>query len=107
MQIRNAQKLESVLPDAFHKRLLSASLQSLFDTTNPLSYTNFCNGFRELIRHAFSGLAPDHEITQCPWYVPDATSRTGITRGHAISYILHGGLSPDYVETQLGMGSTP
>lgn len=103
MQIRNAQKLESVLPDEFHKRLLGASLQSLSDTGNPLSYANFCNGFRELIRHVFSRLAPDHEITQCPWYVPDTTSKTGITRGHAISYILHGGLRPDYVAMQLGI----
>lgn len=89
--------LNAQLRVEFHKNLLAASLKSLDEITNPLSFNNYCAGFRELVRHVLSDLAPDNEIKACAWYKPDETSRSGITRAHAITYIIQGGLSNDYV----------
>lgn len=93
--------LSALLSSEFQKKLLAASLKSLEDTSNPLSFNNFCAGYRELVRHVLSDLAPDAEIKACTWYVPDKTSRTGITRAHAITYVLQGGLPNDYVTETL------
>lgn len=89
--------LNSQLSVEFHKKLLAASLKSLDEITNPLSFNNYCAGFRELVRHVLSDLAPDNEIKACAWYEPDETSKSGITRSHAITYVIQGGLSNDYV----------
>ncbi|WP_161485842.1 hypothetical protein [Polynucleobacter asymbioticus] len=86
-----------LLRNDFQKKLLSATLKNLEDLSNPLCFNNFCSGYRELIRHVLSEMAPDSEIKACAWYAPDKTSRTGITRAHAITYVLQGGLSSDYV----------
>lgn len=93
----SANNLSAQLSSEFQKKLLAASIKSLEDTSNPLSFNNFCAGYRELVRHVLSDLAPDAEIKACTWYVPDTTSRTGITRAHAITYVLQGGLPSDYV----------
>lgn len=92
-----AKNLSAQLSSDFQKRLLVASIQSLEDISNPLSFNNFCAGYRELVRHVLNDLAPDAEIKACSWYVPDTTSRTGITRAHAITYLLQGGLPSAYV----------
>lgn len=97
----SANNLSAQLSSEFQKRLLAASLKSLEDTSNPLSFNNFCAGYRELVRHVLSDLAPDAEIKACTWYIPDKTSRTGITRAHAISYVLQGGLLSIYVTDTL------
>lgn len=81
----------------FHKKLLAASFTSLDETSNPLFFNNYCAGFRELVRHVLSELAPDTEIKACAWYVPEETSRSGITRAHAITYVIQGGLPDNYV----------
>lgn len=93
----SANNLSAQLSSEFLKKLLAASIKSLEDKANPLSFNNFCAGYRELVRHVLSDLAPDVEIRACTWYVPDTTSRTGITRSHAITYVLQGGLPSDYV----------
>ena len=93
--------LRSELGVEFHKKLLAASLKSLEDTTNPLSFNNFCTGFRELVRHVLSDLAPDAEIKACGWYTPDKSSRSGITRSQAITYVIQGGLPSEYVTSVL------
>ena len=93
--------LSALLNSEFQKKLLAASLLSLGDASNPLSFTNFCAGYRELVRHVLSDLAPNGEIKACSWYAPDKTSNNGITRGHAITYVLQGGLANDYVSNVL------
>lgn len=89
--------LSALLSSEFQRNLLAASLMSLSEASNPLSFNNFCAGYRELVRHVLSDLAPDAEIEACTWYAPDETSKRGITRGHAITYVLQGGLPNDYV----------
>lgn len=90
-------ELDSLLHNEFQKKLLAASLRNLNDVTNPLAFNNFSATFRELVRHVLTELAPDEEIKACPWYVPEPTSKTGITRSHAITYAVQGGLLDNYV----------
>ncbi|MFZ6689207.1 hypothetical protein ACO0K0_15800 [Undibacterium sp. SXout11W] len=85
----------------FHKKLLAAAIAQLDNAGDPLAVNNFCSTVRELIRHVPSFLASDEEIKKCPWFQPDSTSRTGITRSHAVHFIVCGGLTEDYVTTQL------
>lgn len=101
-----AKTLSAQLSSEFQKKLLAASIKSLEDTSNPLSFNSFCSGYRELVRHVLSDLAPDSEIKSCSWYVPDTTSRTGITRAHAITYLLQGGLPSAYVTDTLEIDIT-
>lgn len=97
MLIDATKDLTALLSVDFHKKLLAASLKNLEETSNPLSFNNFCSGFRELVRHVLSNLAPDTEIKASSWYEPDKTSRSGITRAHAITYVIQGGLPDSYV----------
>jgi hypothetical protein len=98
--------LNALLSVEFHKKLLAASLKNLEETSNPLSFNNFCSGFRELVRHVLSDLAPDAEIKACSWYEPDKTSRSGITRAHAITYVIQGGLPDNYASDVLDVDVT-
>ncbi len=103
MPIERAKDLESLLADSFHKKLLSAAMQSLSDSENPMAFNNSCSAYRELVRHVLSCLAPQSEIRACSWYIPDPQSKTGLTRGHAVTYIIHGGLPGNYVKEELGV----
>lgn len=98
-----ATQLNALLSVEFHKKLLAASLTSLEETSNPLSFNNYCTGFRELVRHVLSDLAPDSETKACSWFKPDETSKSGITRAHAITYVIQGGLPDNYVLDVLGI----
>lgn len=90
-------ELDSLLNNEFQKKLLAASLRNLNDVTSPLAFNNFSAAFRELVRHVLTELAPNEEIKASPWYVPEPTSKTGITRSHAITYAIQGGLLDNYV----------
>src|SRR5450830_500526 len=96
-----ADKLKQRLANDFQRRLLDATMLSAQAADNPLRLNNFSTSFRELFRHVLAELAPDSEVVATSWYVPDMTSRSGITRGHKIAYVIHGGLAPTYVETEL------
>jgi hypothetical protein len=98
-----AKILDELIADPFHKKLLAAAIKSLSEAGNPLAFNNFCSAYRELVRHVLSSLAPDTEILRCSWYEPDKSSKTGITRAHAVSYIVQGGLSDEYVSEELGI----
>jgi hypothetical protein len=94
-------RLRLCLANDFQGKLLDASLLSAQATENPLRLNNFSASFRELVRHVLAELAPDSEISASSWFVPDTTSKTGITRGHKIAYVIHGGLDPAYVTNEL------
>lgn len=95
--------LRAHLRTNFHTKLLDASMRNLADVGNPLRLNNFSSSFRELVRHVFADLAPDADVKKCEWYEPDASSRTGITRAHKVSYIIHGGIAPAYAQDTLGV----
>jgi len=101
MLIESKVNLESMLDDEFQKKFLAAVINNLSDASNPLAFNNFCTSFRELVRHVLRDLAPDSEIQACKWFKPDNTSKTGITRAHAITYIVQGGLLEEYLVNTL------
>lgn len=103
MNTTDADRLRTKLTKPFHRALFDATLQSLRDTGNPLHATNFSNGFRELTRNALDSLAPKEQIQASPWFKPDPTSKDGFTRRHRIQFVIHGGLSPEFAEEELGI----
>ena len=87
----------------FQRELFDGALMSVQATENPLRLNNFSTAFRELVRDVFDHLAPNEEIKQCSWYVPDTTSATGVTRGHRVSFVIHGGIEPRYAIDELNV----
>jgi len=87
----------------FQRKLLIAAFQSLQDFKNALRLNNFSTNFRELVRDIFQHIAPDEEIKKCTWYVPDVNAKTGVTRNHRVSFVIHGGIPMQYVKEQLNI----
>lgn len=98
-----AEKLKPRLRSAFQQQLLAASLQSAAHVGNPLRLNNFSASFRELFRHVFLTLAPDQQVESCRWFKPDPTARGKATRAQKVSFVVHGGLDPAYVQGELGI----
>lgn len=98
-----AEKLKPRLRSAFQQQLLAASLQSAAHVGNPLRLNNFSASFRELFRHVFLALAPDQQVESCCWFKPDPTARGRATRAQKVSFVVHGGLDPNYVQDELGI----
>jgi len=95
------EKLRPLLQTKFQRDLFEAALVSVQAAQNPLRLNNFSTAFRELVRDIFDYLAPNEKIKQCSWYVPDPTSATGVTRAHRVSFVIHGGLAPQFAEEEL------
>jgi hypothetical protein len=93
--------LRAQLKTDFQRDLLDAAVMSIQAKENPLRLNNFSTAVRELVRVVFDDLAPDDEIKQCSWYVPDITSKTGVTRGHRVSFVIHGGIDPRLAKDEL------
>ncbi len=70
--------------------MLKGVLRSAKQIRNPLRHANTANGLRELLREVFETLSPDEDIKDCYWFVPDPSSRNGVTRKHRILYSIHG-----------------
>ena len=94
-------KLRPLLQTKFQRDLFEAALVSAHAVENPLRLNNFSTAFRELVRDVFDHLAPNEQIKRCSWYVPDPTSATGVTRAHRVSFVIHGGLAPEFTEEEL------
>jgi len=74
-------------------KLLEGALTSYNDLVNPLRFSNTGNALRELIREFLAVVAPDDEIMKSSRFVPDKTSRTGVTRRHRLEYAVFGNLN--------------
>lgn len=94
-------ELRPLLQTEFQRRLFEGATLSAQAVGNPLRLNNFSTAFRELVRDVLDHLAPNEEIKQCSWYVPDPTSGTGVTRGHRVSFVIYGGIAPAYAEEEL------
>ena len=94
-------KLRPFLQTKFQRDLFEATLISVQALENPLRLNNFLTGFRELVRDVFEHLAPNEQIKQCSWFVPDTTSATGVTRAHRVSFVIHGGLTAKFAEEEM------
>lgn len=94
-----AERLKPRLANDFQRRLLSATMQSVQEESNPLRLNNFSASFRELFRHILVELAPDHEVKATSWFVPDEKNDGKVTRAQKVNYVVHGGLDEAYVLT--------
>lgn len=50
-----------------------------------------------------SPLAPDQQVESCRWFKRDPTARGKATRAQKVSFVVHGGLDPAYVQNELGI----
>ncbi len=96
-----AEMLKPRLANEFQRRLLDATMQSVQEASNPLRLNNFSASFRELFRHILVELAPDDEVKATSWFEPDQRNAGKVTRAQKVSYVVHGGLDPAYVENEL------
>lgn len=91
--------LSSFAETRFEKRLLTASLKNLSDSSNKLHFNNFAYGIRELSRHVLERLAPLKEVVACIWYKNITGKKGQLSRSERIKYAIQGGLSDKYVST--------
>ena len=98
-----AEKLKPRLANEFQRRLLAATVQSVQEASNPLRLNNFSASFRELFRHVLVKFAPEHHVMATSWFVPNAKNAGKVTRAQKVSYVVHAGLDPAYVEGELGI----
>lgn len=98
--------LLSIAETGFEASLVRAAFDNL-EVSGPLCFNNFGYALRELLRHVFHPLAPDDQIKQCPWFKPDPTSQSTITRAHRSKYMLQGGLSDYFVDKILDVEVPP
>jgi len=98
--------LLSITEAGFEAALVRAAFDNL-EVSGPLCFNNFGYAIRELLRHVFHRLAPDEQIKQCPWFKPDPTSRSTITRADRSKYMLQGGLSDYFVDKILEVKVPP
>jgi len=96
--------ISKVLLDGFEQELLESAFVNL-KTVCSLRFNNFAYALRELLRHVLHRLSPDNEVSQCVWFKPDPSSKTGFTRVHRMKYAIQGGLSDAYLEKKLGLNN--
>ena len=96
---------QSILPylkTDFEKNLLEAAIKNLEDDENKLRLNNFAYAARELTRHYLKRLAPDEEVLNAPWFIPnDPKKPKAITREQRIRYAIQGYLSDEFREHEL------
>lgn len=90
------------LAPGFEQELFQSAIANVDDTSNKLRLNNFAYSMRELIRIVLERLAPDAEVVNAPWFVPnDENHPDKVTRTQRIKYAIQGWLSDDYVNNTL------
>lgn len=90
------------LASGFEQELFQAAIANVDDISNKLRLNNFAYAMRELIRIVLERLAPDAEVVNAPWFVPnDKDHPDKVTRSQRIKYAIQGWLSDDYVKKTL------
>lgn len=94
--------LGPLAPDDFFRITIEGAASVLRDATNPLRLNLFSTAIRMLFEHVMGTLAPDADVEACPWYAP-VDGQDKPVRAQRIQYWLQGGLSDDYLESDLGL----
>lgn len=81
--------------------ILEGAVASFNETANPLSLQNTGTAIRELIREFLGCLSPDAEIVGSSWFVPDPSSKTGVTRRHRVQFAIYRYLDPRHFRSSL------
>jgi hypothetical protein len=75
----------------------TASLDALSSETNPLRYSFFSLGIRELVNHVIDRLAPNSSVVLCGWWDDNDGKRTTPKRTEKMQYAIRAGLSDEFV----------
>ena len=94
--------LGPLAPDDFFRITIEGAASVLRDATNPLRLNLFSTAIRMLFEHIMGTLAPDADVEACPWYAP-VDGQDKPVRAQRIQYWLQGGLSDDYLGSELGL----
>ena len=91
------QNIASYLKTDFEKELFDAVFVNLHEKGNKLRLNNFAYAARELTRHFLSRLAPDKDVLNAPWFIPNKA----ITREQRIRYAILGYLDETFARNTL------
>lgn len=95
-------KIFSHLETSFEKDLFNSAFENLYEKCNKLRLNNFSYAMRELTRHFLSRLAPDKDVLNAPWFIPnDPEKPKAITREQRIRYAITGYLSSSVFADEL------
>ncbi|WP_037084649.1 hypothetical protein [Neorhizobium vignae] len=92
--------------DGFSKDALTAASMVLADGKNPLRLVFFSVSIRVLLEHIMGTLAPSDDVESCSWYRKEP-ERDGPVRAQRIQYWLQGGLTDEFLSTELGFDPRP
>ena len=96
------QNIASYLKADFEKELFDAVFVNLHEKGNKLRLNNFAYATRELTRHFLSRLAPDKDVLNAPWFIPnDPPKPKAITREQRIRYAILGYLDETFARDTL------
>ncbi|CAG7648141.1 hypothetical protein ACFQI7_13020 [Paenibacillus allorhizosphaerae] len=93
--------IEKYLKGTLEVKAFNASLDVLASTANPLRFSFFSLGIRELVNHIVDRLAPNEEVVQCCWWDDNNGKRTTPKRTEKMQYAIRGGLSDEFVSDVL------
>lgn len=95
-------KITTFLETDFEKALFKASLVNLNEKENKLRLNNFAYATRELTRHFLYRLAPDKDVLDAPWFIPNDTAKPhAVTREQRIRYAILGYINEEFAESVL------
>lgn len=98
--------LKDLANDQFMGDALESAAKVLGDETNPLRLNLFAAAIRMLFEHVMGALAPDNEVEACDWYKPES-GQTKPVRRQRIQYWLQGGLSDEFLLSELNIDPSP
>lgn len=81
--------------------MLDGAKAVLNDKSNPMRLALASHALRELLREVLAHFAPDKMIKAAGWYVPDPSSKTGVTRKHRAMYAVYGCVNPSALPKSL------
>jgi hypothetical protein len=97
-----AKEIRDYLDTGFEKELFDAVIENLVDFKNSLRLNNFSYAARELLRIYLNNRSNDATIKSCPWFNSE-TNKGRTTWADKMHYIIHKGLSPDYLNNTVGI----
>ncbi|MDP2700152.1 hypothetical protein [Thalassospira sp.] len=90
--------LVSVVSDTYSKQAIEGAQHALNDTNNPLRASFFATAMRILIERALHSQAPDNEVKNCSWFIPNKDTNGKPTRNQRAMFCIHGGIPEKFLE---------
>lgn len=95
--------MKHLLKTEFEVSLYAAAQGNFNEKSNVLRINNYAYVIRELIDRLLIRHSPNADVERCSWYEEPSEGERKHTRRHRLLYAIAGGLSIDYVESELGL----